>query len=175
MIDTNNNVGAPFRNRRASPARITCITICITLPLLACAALLWLRTISSLPPDRPATFVVKYEEYIAHVLGPVETKQWIEVSSDRCMLGSTMPLKECAMTDTELDALYRVMRDTKFDTINNDWFFREQCFGEGTTLIRVTVNDTMYTKDYPTECTVNERWQTIVGALRHLIAVKQQN
>lgn len=175
MIHDHYHDATPARDRRVKVAGVTCLTICIALLLLASIAPLWLSTRSQLPPTRPATFVVKYEDYLAHVLGPVDLKQMIEVSSGRCYVIDPPKLGNCTVTEAELDALYQVLRDTQFDTINNPWFLPERCSGDRTTLITMTINEIKYIKDQPTGCNVDSRWQTVVGTIRNLISAKRHS
>ncbi len=174
MLHTNDHHVAPVHSCSLSTARVTCLTIGIVLTLLACGGTFWFRTCSHVPSIRPATLVIKYEDYLPHLLGPVDLKQMIEVSSQHCYVVNPPQIGDCIVTEAELDTLYRVVRDNQFDTINNLSFFRSQCVGARTTFITVTIDTTTYVKQQPTGCTGDPRWERVVNATRDLIAAKQQ-
>jgi hypothetical protein len=161
----------------------TCLLGCAILPILGYFGLFVLNAASVIPVQRPAGFSVKYEEYVPHLLGPVETKQWIEVSEQRCMLGGgiivgDMPLQECTATNVELDQLYHIIRDAKFDSITN-YRISSACDNDPTALITVKVNDTTYIKAQPNTCTMalladDARWHTVAEVLRDFIQQKHR-
>lgn len=167
-------------DNHTSALRITCLTICGTIPILMFATLFWFTARSELPATRPAIFVVQYEDYIppsSPAGGAVQVKQFFQVSSGRCYTDKPAGSDSCTVTEAELDTLYRVLHANQFDTINNAWsrLLGPQCLGNRTTLITVTINQTKYIKKQPTGCTSDRRWQTVVETLRTFIEPKRHS